>query len=489
MLIFTCKSGLCFQIPIFDLSQREIMTKMKSLWSLFLDAVRGVEHDYTKGNLNKAIFLLAIPMILELSLESVFAIVDMFFVGKLGPSAIAIVGYTEALAAVIYSIAIGLSTAVTAMISRRVGEKNMEEAGEVAVQAIMISFFISVLISIIGIVYAKELLLFMGATPEIAEEGRTFTTIMFGANQVIIFIFLINGIFRGAGNAAIAMHSLWIASILNIVLDPVFIYGIGSWPGFGLEGAAIATVIGRGCGVLYQLYHLFYGSGLIKIARHHLRFVTEIIKGLLDLAWPATFQFVIASGSWIVLTRLVADIGGPDASAGYQIAIRNVVFFILPAWGLSNAAATLVGQNLGADKTDRAERSVWIATGLNAVFMSFVMLLFVLLAEPIVGFFTDDPVVIGHGVNALRIIGSGFIFYGIGMVMMQALNGAGDTKTPTWINIIGFWMFQIPFAYVTSAYFNWGLTGIFAAIPVAETLIAFMAWWVFRKGNWKKIQV
>ena len=473
----------------FCLFQREFMTKIKSLWSLFLDAIRGVEHDYTKGNINKAIFLLSIPMILELSLESVFAIVDMFFVGKLGSSAIAVVGYTEALSTIIYSIAIGLSTATTAMISRRVGEKNAAGAGEIAVQAMFISLVLSVLISVMGLVYAKELLLFMGATPEIAEEGKTFTSIMFGTNQVIIFIFLINGIFRGAGNAAIAMHSLLIASILNIILDPIFIYGLGSWKGLGLEGAAVATVIGRGCGIIYQLYHLINGSGLVKIARHQIRVASGIIRGLFDLAWPATFQFVIASGSWIVLTRLVAETGGPEASAGYQIAIRNVVFFILPAWGMSNAAATLVGQNLGAEKFDRAERSVWVATGLNAIFMSLVMLLFVLLAEPIIGFFTRDPIVTGHGVNALRIIGSGFIFYGVGMVMMQALNGAGDTKTPTWINIVGFWMFQIPFAFVGSRYFGWGLTGIFASIPVSETLIAILAWLIFRQGRWQKIKL
>lgn len=465
------------------------MTNIKSLWTLFLNAVRGIEHDYTEGNIHKAIFLLSIPMILELSLESVFAIVDMFFVGKLGSSAVAVVGYTEALSTIIYSISIGLSTATTAMISRRVGEKKADGAGEIAVQAMFVSLIISVLISVIGLVYAKELLLLMGATLEIAEEGATFTSIMFGANQVIIFIFLINGIFRGAGNAAIAMHSLLIASILNIILDPVFIYGLGSWDGLGLEGAAIATVIGRGCGIIYQLYHLIHGPGVIKIARHQVRVVSGIIRGLFDLAWPATFQFVIASGSWIVLTRLVADTGGPEASAGYQIAIRNVVFFILPAWGMSNAAATLVGQNLGAKKIDRAERSVWIATGLNAIFMSFVMLLFVLLAEPIIRFFTEDPVVTDHGVNALRIIGSGFIFYGVGMVMMQALNGAGDTKTPTWINIFGFWMFQIPFAVVGSSYFGWGLTGIFASIPISETLIAILAWSVFRRGRWQKIKL
>ncbi|MFZ1703216.1 MAG: MATE family efflux transporter [Saprospiraceae bacterium] len=465
------------------------MKKIKSIWSLFVDAIKGKEHEYTKGNINKAIFLLAIPMILELSLESVFALVDMFFVGKLGSSAIAIVGYTEAMSTLIYSVAIGLSTAVTAMIARRVGEKNHEDANIVAVQALILSFFLSLIVSIIGIVYSKELLLFMGATDAIAEQGKGFMTIMFGSNQVIMFLFLINGIFRGAGNAAIAMQSLWIASILNIVLDPIFIYGVGTWDGFGLEGAAIATVIGRGSGVLYQLYHMFWGNGIIKLSKSSFKFDFPVIKGLTNLAWPATFQFVIASGSWIVLTKLVADIGGAEASAGYQIAIRNVVFFILPAWGLSNAAATLVGQNLGANQVHRAEKSVLMATALNAIFMSFVMLFFVLLTEPIIRFFTQEEAVIAHGVEALSIIGSGFIFYGIGMVVIQSLNGAGDTKTPTWVNFIGFWLFQIPFAYVASTYFNGGVTSIFAAIPLAETFIAILAWVIFKRGHWKTIKI
>lgn len=465
------------------------MVKIKSYWSLFLDAIRGVEHDYTKGSIQKAIILLSIPMILELSLESVFAIVDMFFVGKLGADAIAIVGYTEAMSTIVYSFAIGLSTAVTAMISRRVGEKNPEGAAEAAIQSLIIALILSTVFSAVGIFYSKQLLMFMGATESIAQQGQMFTRLMIGTNQVIVFLFLINGIFRGAGNAAIAMHSLWIASILNIILDPIFIYGIGSWQGWGLEGAAIATIIGRGCGVLYQLYHLFAGDGVIRIKTSLFRVKKTIITNLINLAWPATFQFIIASGSWIILTKLVAEIGGPQASAGYQIAIRNVVFFILPAWGLSNAAATLIGQNLGAKEVGRAEKSVWLATKFNAIFMAFVSLFFVLLSEPIIRFFTDDQEVIRYGVEALRIIGAGFIFYGIGMVLMQALNGAGDTRTPTWINFIGFWLFQIPLAYTLTYVFDAGVTGVFAAIPIAETSIAIMAFWIFRKGHWKNIEV
>jgi len=452
-------------------------------------ALKGEERDYTKGNIKLAIFLLAVPMILELSLESVFALVDMYFVGKLGQNAIAVVGYTESMITLVYSVSIGLSTAATAIIARRVGEKNIYGASKAAVQALLISFIVSITISVIGMIFAENILKFMGASCEVIEEGRAFTKIMFGFNIVIVLLFLINGIFRGAGNAALAMKSLWIASMFNIILDPLLIYGMGSWHGWGLEGAAIATCIGRGTGVVYQLYHLFYGSGIIKIKWSDLIPDLKIIKTLVSLAWPATFQFIIASGSWIVLTRLVADAGGTEASAGYQIAIRNVVFFILPAWGLSNAAATLVGQNLGAGQPERAEKSVLLATKYNAIFMSMVSIVFIFLSPQIISFFTDEVMVQKIGISALQIIGSGFVFYGIGMVMIQALNGAGDTKTPTWINFIGFWLFQIPLAYYFVKQTNWGLQALFSAIPIAETAIAVIAFIVFRNGKWKKVKI
>ncbi len=452
-------------------------------------ALKGEERDYTKGSIKLAILLLAVPMILELSLESVFALVDMFFVGKLGQNAIAVVGYTESMITMVYSLSIGLSTAATAIIARRVGEKEMSGASKAAIQALLISLFISAIISIFGVIYAEKMLAFMGATPEVIAEGLTFTKIMFGFNIVIVMLFLINGIFRGAGNAALAMKSLWIASIFNIILDPLLIYGLGSWQGWGLEGAAIATCIGRGTGVVYQMYHLFYGSGLIKIKWSDVFPDFTIIKSMVSLAWPATFQFIIASGSWIVLTRLVADAGGTEASAGYQIAIRNIVFFILPAWGLSNAAATLVGQNLGAGQPQRAEKSVILATKYNAIFMTMVSLIFIFLSPQIISFFTDQDEVKKIGINALQIIGSGFIFYGIGMVMIQSLNGAGDTRTPTWINFVGFWLFQIPLAYYFVTFTDWGLNALFAAIPIAETSIAVMAFIIFRQGKWKKVKV
>ena len=452
-------------------------------------ALKGEERDYTKGSIKLAIILLAVPMILELSLESVFALVDMFFVGKLGQNAIAVVGYTESMITMVYSLSIGLSTAATAIIARRVGEKEMSGASKAAIQALLISLFVSAIISFFGVIYAEKMLAFMGATPEVIAEGLAFTKIMFGFNIVIVLLFLINGIFRGAGNAALAMKSLWIASIFNIILDPLLIYGFGSWQGWGLEGAAIATCIGRGTGVVYQLYHLFYGSGLIKIKWSDVFPDFTIIKSMVSLAWPATFQFIIASGSWIILTRLVADAGGTEASAGYQIAIRNVVFFILPAWGLSNAAATLVGQNLGAGQPQRAEKSVILATKYNAIFMTMVSIIFIFLSPQIISFFTVQDEVQKIGISALQIIGSGFIFYGIGMVMIQSLNGAGDTRTPTWINFVGFWLFQIPLAYYFVTFTDWGLNALFAAIPIAETSIAVMAFIIFRQGKWKKVKV
>lgn len=452
-------------------------------------ALKGEERDYTKGSIKLAILLLAVPMILELSLESVFALVDMFFVGKLGQNAIAVVGYTESMITMVYSLSIGLSTAATAIIARRVGEKEMSGASKAAIQALLISLFVSAIISFFGVIYAEKMLAFMGATPEVIAEGLAFTKIMFGFNIVIVLLFLINGIFRGAGNAALAMKSLWIASIFNIILDPLLIYGFGSWQGWGLEGAAVATCIGRGTGVVYQLYHLFYGGGLIKIKWSDVFPDFTIIKSMVSLAWPATFQFIIASGSWIILTRLVADAGGTEASAGYQIAIRNVVFFILPAWGLSNAAATLVGQNLGAGQPQRAEKSVILATKYNAIFMTMVSIIFIFLSPQIISFFTDQDEVQKIGISALQIIGSGFIFYGIGMVMIQSLNGAGDTRTPTWINFVGFWLFQIPLAYYFVTFTDWGLNALFAAIPIAETSIAVMAFIIFRQGKWKKVKV
>ena len=454
-----------------------------TIYSIIKQSLNGEQQDYTQGSIRKAVFLLAIPMILELSLESVFALVDMFFVGKLGQNAIATVGLTESFITIVYSVAIGLSTAATAVVARRIGEKNLDAAANSGAQALIISLLITVVLSVFGIVFAGNVLSFMGASREVVAEGTIFTRIMLGGSVSILLLFLINGIFRGAGNAAMAMKSLWIASIINIILCPILIYY------FGLKGAAIATVIGRSSGVLYQCYYLFKGCGVLKFHKQHFKINTTIISSIANIAWPATLQFVIASGSWIVLARLVAETGGTEASAGYQIAIRNVVFFILPAWGLSNAVATLVGQNLGAKELDRAEKSVMLTTKYNAIFMSLVMLLFVFLSNPIIRFFSNNDNVVAYGTQALQIIGMGYVFYGIGMVMTQALNGAGNTKTPTIINFAGFWLFQIPLAYFLSKTLEMKTTGIFISVPVAETLIALLAWYYFKKGKWKEIKL
>ncbi|MEO6613695.1 MAG: MATE family efflux transporter [Chitinophagaceae bacterium] len=463
--------------------------KRSHFWALLKQSLKGGEHDYTQGSLRVAIVLLAIPMILELSLESVFAVVDMFFVGKLGANAIATVGLTESSITIIYSLAIGLSTAATAVVARRIGEKDPEGAAHAGAQSLLIALVITIVISILGIIFAADILHLMGASDTVVKEGTVFTRIMLGGSLAIILLFLINGIFRGAGDAAMAMKSLWIASLLNIILCPLLINGYGPFPELGLKGAAIATVIGRSTGVLYQCYHLFKGKGTIKLKRWHFKWDAPVAKNIVNVAWPATFQFVIQSGSWIVLAALVAYTGHTEASAGYQVAIRNVVFFIMPAWGLSNAAATLVGQNLGAKQPLRAEQSVWLTAKYNALFMAGVMLLFLFFASPIISIYTKEPGVHRYGTMALQIIGSGYIFYGIGMVMIQALNGAGDTKTPTWINLIGFWAFQVPLAWILSLPLAMGPVGSFIAIPVAESILALAAWYYFRKGKWKQVKI
>jgi putative MATE family efflux protein len=468
--------------------------KLSHFYSLIKQSLRGGEHDYTKGSIREAIVLLAIPMILELSLESIFAVVDMYFVSHLpaphNKIAMATVGLTESVVTIIYTIAIGLSTAATAVVARRTGEKNPEAAAQAGAQAIVLSLVASVILSVLGMLFAPKILYLMGAEPTVIEEGTVFARIMLGGSTVIILLFLINGIFRGAGYATIAMHSLWIASIINIILCPALINGWGPLPALGLQGAAIATTIGRATGVLYQCYHLFWKRERgIKMKSSYFKWDTTQIKNLFEVAWPATFQFFIQSGSWIVMAWIVSNTGGTDATAGYQVAIRNVVFFILPAWGLSNAAAALVGQNLGAQQPHRAEQSVLLTTKYNAIFMGAVMILFLVFASPIISIFTNETEVHRFGVLSLQIIGSGYIFYGIGMVMVQALNGAGDTKTPTWINIVGFWLFQIPLGFLLAKGLNMGPLGAFIAIPVAETFMALAAFYYFKKGKWKEVKV
>jgi len=462
------------------MSQRSTFDR---IYYIIRTSLNGEQRDYTQGSLSKAIFLLAIPMILELSLESVFAVVDIFFVSKLGQHAIATVGLTESVISLVYSVAIGLSTAATAVVARRIGEKDPEAASHAAAQSIIISLIATLFISILGVVFAGNILSLMGADSRVVNEGAIFTKIMFGGSLVIMLLFLINGIFRGAGDAAMAMKSLWFASIMNIILCPVFIHY------FGLKGAAIATVIGRTAGVLYQCYHLFRGKGIIRLKAVHFNYDPKLLKSIVTIAWPATLQFLINSGSWIFLTRLVAETGGTAASAGYQLAIRNFLFFLLPVWGLSNAAATLVGQNLGAKNPQRAEQSVYMTAKYSAFLMGIIMFIFIFLPGFIMRIYTHDDNIIRYGTLTLRWFGSANIFYGISMVMMQALNGAGDTRTPTIINFFCFWLFQIPLAYILAYHFHLKATGAFIAVPVAETLIALVAWYYFNKGKWKTISV
>jgi putative MATE family efflux protein len=454
--------------------------------SIIKAALRGDEFDYTTLNLKKAIVLLAIPMMLELILESVFALVDIFFVNKLGVNAVSVVGLTESVITIIYSVGIGLSAAATAMVARRIGEKNMDDASHAGAQAILLGIFFSVFLGIFGVIFAKDILQLMGAKPEAIAMGLTYCQIMLGGNIAIIMLFLINGIFRGAGNASIAMKSLWIGNIFNIILDPLLIFGIGIFPELGVTGAAIATTTGRALGVFYQLYHLRKSTGLLKIKLRHFLPDLSSIKKLLDVAMPAIFQFIIASASWIFLASMVASYGS-EASAGYQTAIRLIIFFLLPAWGMSNAVATLVGQNLGAKNYERAEKSVLLTAKYNAVFMALVTLLFIFCAEFFVKLFIPVAELqqIKYATLSLQIISSGYIFYGVGMVLNQAFNGAGDTKTPTWIYFIGFWLFQIPLAYYLHHHTFMQANGIFIAVPIAETFMAIMAYVIFKRGKWK----
>ncbi|WP_310556092.1 MATE family efflux transporter [Flavobacterium sp.] len=462
------------------------------IFSTLKQAIKGDENfDYTSGSIKKAVILLAIPMVLEMMMESIFALVDLYFVGHLKQSSFAIqtVGLTESVMTIIYSLAIGISMAATAVVARRIGEKDPVAAAKAGMQAIIVAFVINVFISVLGFIYAKDILLFMGASEKAAIYGINFTRIMMGGSLFVMLLFLINGIFRGAGNAAIAMKSLWIANACNIILCPMLINGLGPIPSFGLVGAAIATTIGRGIGVLYQMYHLFNGRGVLKIVSSYFIPDFEQIKAIVKIATPGVLQFIIASCSWIFLAQLVATTGGDNGSAGYQTALRIMMFFILPAWGLSNAAATLVGQNLGANQIERAEKSVFTTAKYNVIFMGTIMVFTLLFGSYIVSFFTNNDVVKNVATEALQTMSLGYIFYGIGMVLINTFNGAGDTWTPTWINFFGFWLFQIPLAYLLAKHYNLGPTGVFMAIPIAETAITLASIVLYKRGKWKTIKV
>jgi putative MATE family efflux protein len=458
--------------------------KVKELWQDIKEAISGTERDFTETSLGKAIFILAVPMVLEMIMESVFAVVDIFFVSKLGSDAVATVGITESVMTVVYAIGVGLAVATTALVSRRIGEKKKKEAGVVAFQAILIGAFISLFIAIPGMLFAKPFLLLMGATESMAEEGYLFPAIMFGGNMVIMLLFIINAVFRSSGDAAISMRVMWFANIVNIILDPLLIFGYGPFPELGLKGAAVATTTGRGLAVIYQFYLLSSGKYRIRLYLDSLKLKLKVMWNLLKVSGGGILQNLIATSSWILLVRIIA-VSGPDAIAGYTIAIRIIIFLLLPAWGLSNAAATLVGQNLGAEHPERAEKSVWITGYVNMVFMGLMGIILAIFPEFWIKLFISEPLVVANGTLALRIISFGFLFYALGMVLMQGFNGSGDTITPTKINVLSFWLFEIPLAYLLAIVLNMGLTGASIAIVCAESVLAMIALFLFRKGKWK----
>jgi putative MATE family efflux protein len=461
---------------------------LKNFISLLREAVLGSKQNFTEGSIGRAIVLLAVPMVLEMVMESLFGVVNILYVARLGAESIATVGLTESMLTIIFGIAMGLSMATTATVARRTGEGDTEGAAVAAVQAIMLGVLTSLPVAVLGILFAPALLRVMGAEAGVIAGGSNYAAIILGGNVCIMLLFLINAIFRGAGDAAVAMRSLWIANLFNIALDPCFIFGLGPFPELGVTGSAIATTIGRGTGVVYQLWILLGGKSRVKVARAHLRLDPKVVLRLVRISLGGMFQFLVATASWLGLTRIVA-VFGSNALAGYTLSLRIIIFALLPSWGMANAAATLVGQNLGANKPERAERSVWRAGLSNMIFLGAVALVFIAFDERIIGLFTGDAGVAAYGVSSLRFLSYGYIFYAYGMVMVQAFNGAGDTFTPTMINLGCYWLFQIPLAYALAIHFHAGANGVFMAIPIAESLITIVAIIFFRRGRWKTQKV
>jgi putative MATE family efflux protein len=463
-------------------------SNIRSFFRDIAEAVSGTEQDFTEGRLSRAILLLAIPAVLEMIMESIFVIADIFFVSRLGADAVATVGLTESVLTIIYAISLGLGTATTSMVSRRIGEKNPDAASKAAFQAIVTGIFVSLVIGIPGFFLSDKLLDMMGASPKIVEEMSGYTRIMISGNVVIMLLFIINAIFRSAGDAAVAMKVLWIGNIINIVLDPCLIFGLGPFPEMGVAGAATATTIGRGTAVLVQFYLLFFGKKRIRLAFNHLTVDFRVILKLLRLSFGSIGQNLISTTSWVALVRIISSFGS-EVVAGYTIAIRIIGFTILPSWGISNAASTLVGQNLGAKKPERAERSVWVTGWVNMILLGVIGAVLVLFPQPFIGFFIEDKVVFDSGVEGLRIISLGFIAYGLGMVLVNSFNGAGDTTTPLKINVFAFWMVEIPLAWVLAFKTNMRENGVFVSIVIAESLMTLIAWLVFRRGKWKLKEV
>ncbi|HEY8184689.1 MAG TPA: MATE family efflux transporter [Pyrinomonadaceae bacterium] len=460
------------------------VVEQQSVWSAILESLRGSHRDYTSGPIGRAIIMLAIPMVLEMCMESIFAVVDIKWVSYLGEDAMATVGLTESLMTLVYTLAIGLSIGATATVARRIGEQNRDGAARAAIQAIALALIVSAIIAIIGAPLAPKLLGLMGASPSVIANGGGFTRVMLACNASVVMLFMINAIFRGAGDAAIAMRVLWLANAINILLGPCFIFGLGPFPKLGILGAAVATNIGRGTGALYAFSRLIRKGGRFEIQRSHFRLEPSIMARLVRLSGTGTFQVFIGMASWIGLVRLISSFG-TSAVAGYQVGIRVILFALLPSWGMSNAAATMVGQALGAGKPDRAERAVWKAGLYNLIFLGSIELIFVLFPRQIIELFTTDPNVVPYGVDTLRIVAYGFFFYAYGMVLTQSFNGAGDTWTPTIINLFVFWLWELPLAYVLSKVLGLGPRGVFLAITIAFSSLAVVSALVFRQGKWK----
>ncbi len=459
-------------------------TVNNSFWSILREVFWGTSRDFTEGSIGVALFILSVPMIVEMAAEGTFAIVDIFFVARLGANAVAAVGITESMMYLIYSVAIGISIGATATVARRIGEKDPEGAAKAATHSIYLGLAASIILGTIGVIFAPVFLGLMGADANVIAEGTTFTRIMLGGNFVVMFLFLLNAIFRGAGDAAIAMRVLWLANILNMILAPCFIFGVWIFPRLGVTGAAVGTSIGRGCGVLFAAYYMFRGEKRFTILASHWRIDPGRLWSLIKIASPGVLQLFIQTASWIGLVRVITGFGA-QAVAGYQIGIRIVIFALLPSIGLSNAAATLVGQNLGAGKPDRSEKAVWTAAFYNVIVQTTIGVIFVIFAGQIAGIFTTDPQMLIFASDALRIIAYGFTFYAIGMVLETAFNGAGDTWTPTILNLFVFWLFEIPFAYLLAYRFGFGPQGVFWAITFAFSVLAVAAAILFRRGKWK----
>lgn len=464
------------------------MNKIRQFLRLFRQAVTGSEKEYTEGSIDRAIFLLSIPMVLEMFMEGLFAIVDIFFVSKLGKEATATIGLTEVVMSQVVALALGLSMATTAMVSRRIGEKDREGASIAATQSIILGIIVCAIIAVFFFFTSEKILRFMGGSEELIRTGTSYTRILLTGSSTLFFLFLLNAIFRGAGDAAIAMRTLWLANGINILLGPLLIFGPGPFPELGVTGAAIATTTGRGIGVCYQVYHLFNGKSLIHLRRRHFVWVGDIIWKLITVSSTGVLQFAIATASWLFIIRIIA-LFGDAAVAGYSIGIRIIIFTILPAWGMAAAASTLVGQNLGAGKPDRAEKSVWRAAFFNMIFLTTISIFFLVFAPLFMPWFTTDPEVTHHAVLCLRIICLGYIFYAYGMVISQAFNGAGDTVTPTWINFVAFWLLQIPLSYLLAKLFNWGPVGVYWGIAISESMLAVIAVILFRRGKWKSVRI